>query len=169
MKPWLLVVAPMIALVGTLAWAQGPMNQPIQSPYGPAPAVAVPANPPVAVQQPPVVVAPPPLAPPSPGTTVVYPAAGGQNTTIVVPQGSTVTVLSNGLRQEVQHFAAQGNVRTFDSWSGRVTLQNGPAVTFPQNFAFTQIPEVGQSAKLTYFVDQNGNNIGQSFDGATGR
>jgi hypothetical protein len=56
-----------------------------------------------------------------------------------------------------------------DSWSGRMTLQNGPTVTFPQNFAFTQVPEVGQSAKLTYFVDQSGNNIGQSFDGATGR
>ena len=60
-------------------------------------------------------------------------------------------------------------MRTFDSWSGKVTLQNGPVVTFPQNFAFTQTPEVEQSVKLTYVVEQNGNNIGQSFEGTIGR
>jgi hypothetical protein len=168
MKKVLLAVAPMIVLVGTLASAQGPM----QPAYGPAPTVAVPANPPVLVQQQPVVVysQPPVLvAPPQPSTTVVVPSAAGQTTTIVVPQGSTVTLPNTGVPPDVHNYAAQGNVRTFDSWSGKMTLQNGPVVTFPRNFAFTQTPEVGQSVKLTYFVDQNGNNIGQSFEGSTGR
>ena len=172
MKKFLLAAVPMLVLVGTLASAQGPMNQPTQPPYGQAPTVVVPASPPVMVQQQPIVVysAPPPLvAPPQPTTTIVVPSAAGQATTIVVPQGSTVTLPNTGVSQDVHHYAAQGNVRTFDSWSGRMTLQNGPVLTFPQNFAFTQVPEVGQSVKLTYFVDQNGNNIGQSFEGTTGR
>ena len=164
MKRLLVAAAPMIVLVGTLAFAQGPMNQPMQPSYGQAPTVVVPATPTVTVLQQPVVVSP------QPSTTVIYPPAVGPTTTIVVPQGSTVTVFSNGVRQDFHHFAVQGNVRTFDSWSGRMTLQNGPVVTFPQNFAFTQVPEVGQPVKLTYFVDQNGNNIGQSIDsGSIGR
>ncbi len=168
MKTLSLAAIPAIVLAAAIAHAQAPINQP--TPMGPPSTVVVPANPPV--QQAPVVVAPQPPAvvtPAQPGATVVNPPAG-QNTAIVVPQGSMVTVFNNGVRQDYKRYSVQGNVRTFDSWSGRMTLQDGTVVTFPQNFAFTQVPESGQPVKLTYFTDQNGNNIGTSIDsGVVGR
>jgi hypothetical protein len=161
----LLAAAPTLVLVGTLAQAQAPINQP--TPLGPRSTVVVPANPPV--QQAPVVVAPQPptvVAPPQPGAAVVNPPAG-QNTAIVVPEGSTVTVFNNGVRQDFKKYSVQGNVRTFDSWSGRMTLQDGTVLLFPSNFAFSQVPSAGQPVKVTYFTDQNGNNIAQSIDSGT--
>ncbi len=163
MKTLYLAAIPAIGLVAVLAHAQAPINQP--APLGPPSTIVVPAP----VQQPPVIPAPQAptvVTPAQPGATVVNPPAG-QNTAIVVPQGSMVTVFNNGVRQDYKRYSVQGNVRTFDSWSGRMTLQDGTVVTFPQNFAFTQVPESGQPVKLTYFTDQNGNNIGTSIDSGT--
>ncbi len=161
MKKWIVAAVPMFALVGTLAYAQAPINQPSAT-------VVAPANPNVAVQPPVTVMPQPPtvVSPPAPSATVVNPPAG-QTTAVVVPQGSTVTVFNNGVRQDFRKYAVQGNVRTFDSWTGRMTLQDGTVVTFPSNFAFTNVPQAGEPVRLTYFVDQSGNKIAMSMDNAT--
>ncbi len=147
----LLLVTFSILVTATIAEAQAPVYQWPPQPLGPAPTIVVPATPPVTTTPPPVTIAPP--AP--------------TNQVIVVPEGSMITVFNNGVRQEYQKYSAQGTVRTFDSWNGRMTLQEGTVVTFPRNYAFTQVPEVGQPVKVTYFTDQNGNNIATSLDSGT--
>ncbi len=79
--------------------------------------------------------------------------------TTAVPEGSTVVVLYNGVRQRVKTYADYGAVRTFDPARGILSLDDGTVVNFPSNFVFMSPPEPGQPITLYYFQDQNGNNI----------
>ncbi len=158
----LFVTFSLVLVTAPLAQAQGPVNPSLPQPVGPPPVVVVPATPPVITTPPPVVV-----APSSPPAVMAPPTPAGPPSTVMVPEGSTITVFNQGVRQDYQKYSVQGNVQTFDSWSGRMTLQDGTVVMFPPNFAFTQIPESGQPVKLTYFRDANGNNIGTAIDNGT--
>ncbi len=160
MKKMLFVAIPAVLMTAALAQAQLPINAPPAAPpAGTTQGPSTPYYPPSAAaptyQQPPAV-----AAPAQPGA-VVAPNAG---TTVVVPQGSNVIVFRNGARQMYRTGSDYGAVRSFDSNSGRLALQDGNVFNSPENFAFSNVPEVGQPVTVHYYTDQNGNKIVQSID-----
>ncbi len=171
--------------VASMAHAQLPINSPAAH-WGPAapeytapaPAYTAPApsttitttpNANVVIEQPGVAAAPAPSAPvvaPPAGSSPGL-AAGAPATVIVpegtqaaaVPEGSTIVVMYNGVRQRVKTYADYAAVRSFDPARGILALDDGTVVNFPSNFAFLSPPEPGQPITVYYFQDVNGNNV----------
>lgn len=173
-----------VLLAAGIAQAQLPINSPAAE-YGPMPSInttptyaapaytapapayttpsgTVAANPnsTVVIEQP-ATPAPPSAAvvapPPGAGTATVILPDGSKTTS--VPEGSTVVVLYNGVRQRVKTYADYGAIRSFDPAQGVLSLDDGTVVNFPSNFVFMSPPEPGQPVTVYYFQDQSGNNI----------
>ncbi len=125
-------------------------------PYSNPPVVAAPANP-----NTPAVVAPPPSGS-APVTGAGIPSEGNKLSTH--SDDSTIVVMQNGTQWRAKTFSDYGAVRTFDTGTGTLALDDGTVVNFPANFAFLNTPEVGQPVAVYYFKDRDGNNVLTAID-----
>jgi hypothetical protein len=59
---------------------------------------------------------------------------------------------------------AEGEIRDFDPIGRTMTLDDGTKLDFPDSFAMTSPPAVGEEVKVSYYVAQDGRNIVRSID-----
>jgi hypothetical protein len=170
----LMVAVPALLMTAALAQAQLPINSPAAH-WGPmttdnaAPAYTAPSAAATGDPNSTVVIEQPGTAVPGPSAPVVAPPPGagapavmlpdGSQTTAIAPEGSTVVVLYNGVRQRVKTYADNATVRSFDPARGILSLDDGTVLNFPSNFVFMSAPETGQPVTVYYFQDQAGNNV----------